>query len=225
MSRKEQLSSNLNQFHKSIDGRANLLAVSKRFPASDVKLVYDLGQRDFGENKVQELKDKAIELKDLADIKWHFIGHLQTNKINQLLSVPNLVSIHSVDRMKLLNKLLSQDLDHKLDLFLQFNTSGEDEKSGFEDYQELLEAAKKVFDSSSYNLRGLMTMGKIRSDDFEKDAKACFSKLLGLKEKLEEDLNISKLELSMGMSSDFSHALEYKTSWIRIGTAIFGQRS
>lgn len=225
MSRREQLSSNLNQFHKSIDGKASLLAVSKRFPASDVKLAYELGQRDFGENKVQELKDKATELKDLNDIKWHFIGHLQTNKINQLLSVPNLVSIHSVDRMKLLNKLLSQDLDRKLDLFLQFNTSGEDEKSGFEDYQQLLDAAKKVVSSTSYNLRGLMTMGKIRSDDFERDARACFSMLLGLKEKLEEDLNISNLELSMGMSSDFSHALEYKTSWIRIGTAIFGQRS
>lgn len=225
MSRKEQLSSSLNKFHKSIDGRANLLAVSKRFPASDVRIAYELGQRDFGENKVQELKEKATDLKDLTDIRWHFIGNLQTNKVNQLLSVPNLVSIHSVDRMKLLNKLLSQSLDFNLDLFLQFNTSKEDEKSGFNDYQELLHAARDTVHSTNYNLRGLMTMGRIRSDDFEADAKECFSKLLELKDSLEDDLKVSNLELSMGMSSDFHLALEYDTSWIRIGTAIFGQRS
>lgn len=153
------------------------------------------------------------------------IGHLQSNKLNMLLKVPNLVSIHSIDRMSLLDKLLVNRHTHKIGLFLQFNTSKEVEKSGFESYKELKEAALKIVDSdSNFYLQGLMTMGKIRSENFEEDARKCFSQLAKFRDDLEKDLEVSELELSMGMSSDFYQALEYNTSWIRIGSGIFGSR-
>ena len=110
---------------KSINDRAKLICVSKTKPAALIEKLYDLGHRDFGENKVQELQQKSIELGHLEEIRWHFIGHLQSNKINQLLEVKNLYSIHSIDRESLLNKVLAKKPQRRLNLFLQINTSGE----------------------------------------------------------------------------------------------------
>ncbi len=196
------------------------MAVSKTKSAEAIKSAYEAGQRDFGENKVQELAQKAQLLcEECPNINWHFIGSLQSNKINSLLKVPNLVSIHSIDSIKLLNKLLSKKTDKKIGVFLQVNTSGEDEKSGFEDFEQLSVAAMSI-KSESFYFQGLMTIGKIRTDEFESDAKACFLRLNEYKERLNSD----DLELSMGMSSDFKIAIECGSNWVRIGSGIFGLR-
>src|SRR5690606_37031069 len=225
MSRFLELEENLNELKLKIAGRANLIAVSKTFPASDIKICYDLEQRDFGENKVQELYDKAFELeKSCPEIRWHMIGHLQSNKLKTLLEIKNLVSIHSIDSSKLLNKLIQRFTDKKIKIFLQVNTSEEEEKFGFEDLNELIAAVQMLRNASHIELQGLMTIGKIRTDDFVKETKSCFRALQSVKKELEEACRCSGLELSMGMSSDYELALGEGTNWLRIGSTIFGKR-
>lgn len=203
--------------------KAELIAVSKTRSDQEICMAYRAGQRHFGENKVQELAHKAENLaSDCPDIIWHFIGHLQSNKVNKLLSIPQLKYIHSIDDLEILDKILQKKSLQCLKLFLQVNTSHEQEKAGFENQQELIEAAKKI-QASAYDLQGLMTISKIRTDDFTKDAHLCFAKLLELKLALDQKLQIN-LDLSMGMSNDYTIALEYQSDWVRVGTAIFGER-
>lgn len=204
MNRINFLRENISKLQVELGAHTNLIAVSKTYPASDIKLCYDLGLRDFGENKVQELYEKAIELKDSCpEIRWHMIGHLQSNKINTLLKTPNLVSIHSIDSIKLLNKLIDRITDTTIKLFLQINTSLEDEKSGFVTDEDVLTAAKLIQAQKSVKFQGLMTIGKMRTENFEEDAKLCFEKLKSLRDELERVLKLSGLELSMGMSNDY----------------------
>lgn len=223
-SRQSEIAHNLKEVLESIDGKAKLVAVSKTYPTQDIQAAYNGGQRDFGENKVQDLFSKAQALEGNKDIRWHFIGGLQSNKINMLLKTPNLVSIHSIDSIKLLNKLLSKSLGTKVGVFLQYNTSGEEQKGGFESFEELLIAEKAIRESKGFYLQGLMTMGSIRSQDFEKSARECFAQLKELRDKLEVETGLEGLELSMGMSSDYTIAIELGTSWVRVGSAIFGPR-
>jgi len=200
-----------------------LLIVSKTRSEEEIKTYYDLGHRDFGENRVQELLEKAEHLKNSCpEIRWHMIGHLQTNKVNQLLSVPNLWAIHSVDREELLQKLIkaSNRLSTELKIFLQFNTSKEEEKSGFEDYISLKNAALLVPKNSHLKLYGLMTMGTIRTENFEKEAKRCFQELNQLKNQLSHDLSID-LKTSMGMSQDYLMAISENSNWVRLGSILF----
>ena len=216
------ITDNLNRIKKTLSSGTKLLAVSKTRPSSDIKLACEAGQQDFGENKVQDLLQKSFELQEL-DIRWHFIGHLQSNKINQLLKTHGLVSIHSIDSINLLNKLLTKNPATNIGIFLQVNTSGETEKSGFSAYEELEEAVELVKNSERFHLQGLMTIGKIRTENFEKDARECFSRLKELKIKLDKSQDLN-LELSMGMSQDYEIAQEFGTNWVRIGTDIFGKR-
>jgi pyridoxal phosphate enzyme (YggS family) len=220
MSRVEELKQNLKTIQNKISDRAKLIAVSKTFPASDVEHLYKIGQRDFGENKVQDLLEKATELKDRCpEIRWHFIGGLQSNKINNLLKVPSLVSIHSIDRLSLLKKIAAKTIENSVGLFLQVNTSGESEKGGFESEDELIEAIELIENSPFYH-QGFMTMGSIRSEDFEASARKSFSHIVELNQRL----GSSKTEISQGMSADFELALEIGTDWVRVGRAIFGNR-
>lgn len=217
------ISKNLSSISSKLNTNVKLLAVSKTRPESQIIEAINWGQKDFGENKVQDLEIKSKSLSEL-NINWHFIGHLQSNKINQILKVKNLVSIHSIDSIKLLNKLLAKKIDTKIGIFLQVNTSGEEEKGGFRDEGELEMAVKSFKDSTHFYLQGLMTIGKIRTNEFESDAKESFSKLANLKEKLDETYNLD-LELSMGMSQDFEIAQDYGSNWVRVGSDIFGVRS
>jgi pyridoxal phosphate enzyme (YggS family) len=201
----------------------HLLIVSKNRSAEEIMAYYQAGQRDFGENRVQELLEKSQVLKlRCPHIRWHMIGHLQTNKINQLFSVPHLVAIHSVHDQHLLDKLIKAEdrLSTPVDIFLQMNTSLEEEKSGFETYTDLRMAAEGLQGAKNLRFKGLMTMGKIRTDHFEADARACFQLLNVEKEKLESEFNV-QLETSMGMSQDYHIALEEKSNWIRLGTMMF----
>jgi pyridoxal phosphate enzyme (YggS family) len=215
-----ELLKNFEEVIQTIQGPTKLLCVSKTKPAIMTHDLYKHGVRDFAENQVQDLLAKSLELKDLTELRWHFIGKLQSNKINQLLKVKNLVAIHSIDSVKLLQKLLKKEVEQGIGLFLQVNTSGEMEKSGFTDISQIREAAMMIEQSSSFKLQGLMTIGKIRTDAFEKDARSCFQSLVEIRDSLDKDL-----ELSMGMSSDYQIAMECGATWVRIGSQIFGQRS
>lgn len=215
--------SNLLESLKKELGDTSLLIVSKTRPIEDILEYYELGHRDFGENRVQELQEKALALKDKCpEIRWHMIGHLQTNKLNNLLKVPNLFAIHSVDDRELVEKLISSEdkLDHAVQIYLQFNTSHEAEKSGFEIYTDLLSCAELLVKCSKLKLAGLMTMGTLRTENFEAEAGRCFQDLNVEKIKLETELGL-KLKTSMGMSQDYKIAVREKSDMVRIGTMMF----
>ncbi len=211
--------------------RATLIAVSKTRPLEEVRVAHAAGHRDFGENRVDELLDKAHAASEagLAGLRWHFLGRLQSNKIKKLFRVPHLAAIHSVDRLDLLEKLYvcSSVLARPVDYFLQINTSGEREKAGLpllQDGREVWEAIAdlaKRMGNSPLRLHGLMAMSKLRTPNFEEDARACFEALGEQRRLLRENFDFPDLKLSMGMSSDYLLALATGSDYIRVGRAIF----
>ncbi len=202
-----------------------LVAVSKYSPVEDIITAYNFGQRNFGENRLNDLLEKSSQLKELKDISWHFIGNLQSNKLNKLLTVNNLNYIHSIDSMKLLKKLINQikERSNKIHFLLQINTSNEIEKNGVSTFEELIPLVEYYLQSKTDNctLVGLMTMGRIRTDNLLKDAEKSYSDLTKMKKKLEQQFNLMPLKLSMGMSRDYEVALQYHADFIRIGSYIF----
>lgn len=207
---------------------SKLVAVSKYSPIDDVVMAYEAGQIDFGENRVQDLHEKAeaFSHRGLNEVRWHFIGNLQSNKVKELLKIPNLWAIHSVSSKKLVEELLKREGEFQgaeLKLFFQLNTSHEDEKSGFETIEEMTEAIALLKNSPStkFKIHGLMTMGSIREENFEDAALACFRDLKSAKNKVESDLGLSGLKLSMGMSQDYKIALAEGADYIRVGSLIF----
>jgi hypothetical protein len=221
--RSESLRLNLAEVLTELAGtKSRLLVVSKTQSLDDIRALYEAGQRDFGENRVQELEEKDQALSDLKELRWHLIGHLQSNKIPKLNKISRLVAIHSVDDLELTEKLIKGlRLSHPVGLFLQVNTSGEDEKSGFEVEADLKLAAQKLSKiSSPVFFQGLMTMGTIRTEDVTGEAHRCFSALKALKDALNP-----ALELSMGMSGDYLIARDHGSDWVRVGSKIFRDRS
>jgi hypothetical protein len=199
-----------------------LLAVSKKQPEDKIEELYRLGHRDFGENYVQEMVAKAIELerRGCKDIRWHFIGHLQTNKAKLL--VPYVASVHSVDSEKVALALAkawgTSGRSGRLPVFIEVNISQEESKTGAHP-QDVEAIAKKVAELSELELQGLMCV-PAASEEGEQ-LKQRFSEL----KKLEADLrNVSMRQLSMGMSSDFEIAIAQGSTHIRVGTALFGAR-
>lgn len=195
---------------------ARLVAVSKTFPAEDVKIAYEAGQRAFGENKVQELDAKAPVLPQ--DIEWHLIGHLQHNKVRH--AVTHAAWIHSIDSLALLQRVLSisKELNVSPNLLLEVNVSGEESKFGMapDDVARTLEACPTPL------CVGLMTIAPL--DASESSLHAVFGGLRKLRDKTAESLGIPLPELSMGMSADFPVAVAEGATLIRVGTAIFGHR-
>lgn len=219
---RELFSERLSGIRSELQG-AKLLIVSKTRSIEEIQAYYDLGHRDFGENRVQELAEKAEALSESCpELRWHMIGHLQSNKINQLFRVPRLFAIHSVHDREILEKLLRAEerLTQELKIFLQFNASHEAEKSGFETYTDLRTAAEAALQGKRLRLQGLMTMGTLRTEEFEKEAARCFQDLQVEKKKLEAEFGI-ELETSMGMSQDYPIALREGSDWIRLGTMMF----
>ncbi|KAK8853349.1 YggS family pyridoxal phosphate enzyme [Kwoniella newhampshirensis] len=246
--RAAELKENIVSVQEEIDAVAGsskprLVPISKIKPASDIKALYDAGYRHFGENYIQEMVDKAAVLPD--DIKWHFVGALQSNKSKLAASVPNLYLLETLSSQKvadLLQKSLPSDRSSKLNVFLQVNTSGEDSKSGLSPLSpssassssDLVDLAIHVIEHCpSLNLLGLMTIGSFEAShdpskpnpDFEtlKNTRQELAKVLqerGVKgAKTEEEL-----ELSMGMSADFVQAVKEGSNSVRVGTRIFGER-
>lgn len=196
-----------------------LLPVSKTFPPEAIQMVYNCDKKSFGENKVQELLDKAQELP--RDIEWHLIGHLQRNKVGKVLEVATY--IHSVDSYKLLKRInrLAEEKNIKPKILLQVNVSGEETKYGLS-RDELKNCAEYAAASQFVDFKGLMTMAPFGAE--EEELRSVFSTLREDKNRLEKDLNISLPELSMGMSADYKIAIEEGATIVRIGSKIFGKR-
>lgn len=212
-------SQKLSSITTQLQENSHLLIVSKTRSIDEIKTYYNLGHRDFGENRVQELLEKSEALKkDCPEIRWHMIGNLQSNKINQLFSVNQLWAIHSVDNEELVHKLLKAEnkLTHSVKVFLQYNTSKEVQKAGFEDLESLKKAVDLFSPNGKIQLFGLMTMGTLRTESFENEARRCFRELATIRDGISKNL-----ETSMGMSQDYKIALEEKTNWIRLGTMMF----
>jgi pyridoxal phosphate enzyme (YggS family) len=195
-----------------------LLAVTKTFSVEQIQEAYDLGLRQFGENRVQEALGKIERLP--RDIQWHLIGQLQTNKVNKVLERFNL--IHSVDSIKLA-QALSARLEKDQDILLEVNTSGEPTKAGFSS-SEILDFVSSIDGLPHLKIRGLMTIGPLT--DFPEKRREAFKRLrelfLKVKNKIETEKDFSVL--SMGMSGDFEVAIEEGATIVRIGKALFGER-
>ena len=197
-----------------------LLAVSKTFPASDVLEAYQAGQKEFGENRVQELEQKVPALP--RDIVWHLIGHLQSNKAAKAAELADWV--HSVDSVKLVKKLsdAAQKAGKSLNILLEINVSGEESKYGIRSKEELFQVAEAAIAAPAIQWKGLMTMAP--ADAEGEELKAVFAGLRQMRDELEQKYSITLPELSMGMSGDYPAAIAEGATIVRIGTAIFGGR-
>lgn len=196
-----------------------LIAVSKTFPAKDISELYDLGHRDFGENKVQELSEKEKELSD-KEIYWHLIGHLQTNKVKYVIDYVSL--IHSVDSIKLALEIQKRAAQSSklIDILIQVNTSGEESKYGIEP-GKAFKLYSEIKSFENIRVRGLMTIGKFT--DNEDEIRMNFRNLRSLYNEIKVNNKDFKY-LSMGMTSDYRIAIEEGSNMLRIGSAIFGDR-
>ncbi len=196
-----------------------LIAVSKTFGVEDIEKVFEEGLRDFGENKAQELSSKYELLGD--KITWHFIGHLQSNKVRNV--VPAAAYIHSVDSLQLaseVNKYAARN--NKIQkILLQVKTSEEESKFGIQNGSELIDLARYCREYSNLRIEGLMTIAPLTED--EKLIRQSFRQLRKLKDELNSQ-GFDLKELSMGMTSDFEIAIEEGATMLRIGSAIFGER-
>ena len=198
-----------------------LLAVSKTFPAGDIRAVFDCGQVDFGENRVQELETKVPALP--PEICWHLIGHLQSNKAEKAVALADF--IHSVDSVKLAGKINSaaEKQGKTQKILLEVNVSGEKSKFGISGYDALCAVMEKVLPLEHIKLFGLMTMAPLDADEFT--LHDTFGGLRTFRDRLQKEFRITLPELSMGMSGDFRTAIEEGATIVRIGSAIFGGRT
>lgn len=223
------IAENILQINKELPPSTKLVAVSKFKPVEAVQEAYDAGQRVFAESRPQELKMK-VELLP-KDIEWHFIGHLQTNKIKMV--VPYATLIHSIDSERLLVEVgeYARKNGYRLGVLLELHIAQEESKQGFsaEEILGLLDrisADKELQDKfSNITFRGLMAMASFVDDEVQ--IRGEFSKLLALNEEIRKKgypflENFS--ELSFGMSGDYHIAAEMGSTMVRIGTSIFGSR-
>ena len=209
------IENNIKEILKELNNtNTNLIAVSKTQPTSVIQQAYDAGIKDFGENKVQELLTKIDKLP--KDIKWHMIGHLQTNKVKDLIDKVYL--IHSVDSVKLANVIdkCAKKKNIKVNILLEINIANEDSKYGFKT-NEIEEAIKCIKDLSNINIQGFMCVAPNTNNP---ENNRIFFKQM---KELADTYNYKKL--SMGMSNDYKIAIQEKSTYIRIGTKIFGNRN
>jgi len=215
---------NLQRIQASLPASARLIAVSKTKPVEMLREAYDAGQRLFGENKALEMRDKHAVLP--TDIEWHFIGHLQRNKIKYI--VPFVRLIHSVDSLELLVAIDKEAAKHDrvVDCLLEFHIAEEDTKNGlsFEEARDLLESTE-YRSLTHVRLCGVMGMAT-HTDDAEqihREFRSLHSILTTLKSAYFADADYFR-ECSMGMSGDYPIALEEGATLVRVGSSIFGAR-
>lgn len=202
-------------------GGVTLIAVSKTKPLPMLQEAYGAGVRDFGENRVQELMDKIPKLP--GDIRWHMIGHLQTNKVKYI--VDKVAMIHSVDSLRLAEEISSEASKRNLtmDILVEVNVAGEESKFGVS-ATEACPLVESIAGLPGVHIRGLMTIAPYTEN--QEDNRRHFQKL----KKLSVDIgrknidNVSMDVLSMGMTGDYSVAIEEGATYIRVGTGIFGER-
>jgi PLP dependent protein len=204
--------------------KVTLVAVSKTKPVADIMALYDLGQKDFGENYVQELVEKQQQLP--ADIRWHFIGHLQSNKVRSIASFVYL--IHGVDSLKLLKEIDRQEQKsgRVIDVLLQVHIAQEETKFGL-DRQELEGILSALVDAPMQHvrIRGLMGMATFADNPTQVRGEFNFLREVFDACRLKYDAMDSFNILSMGMSGDYQLAIESGSTMVRIGSLIFGERA
>lgn len=225
------LKDNLKKIEKNINNSCKILnrkreeitlvAVSKTKSAEKIQELYNLGIKNFGENKVQELKQKYLELP--KDIRWHMIGHLQTNKVKEIIDKVYL--IHSVDSIHLAEVIEKESLKKNIivNILLEVNVSGEESKFGLS-IDEVIHAVEVISKFSHIRIKGLMTIAPYTENPEEN--REFFYKLreLSIEIKNKNIYNVSMNILSMGMTNDYQIAIEEGATMIRVGTGIFGER-
>ena len=198
-----------------------LICVTKTMPVTDLQEAYDEGQRNFGENRVQEITEKYPLLPD--DIRWHMIGHLQRNKVKYLMD--RVVMIHSVDSASLARTISKEAVKagRTMDILLEVNAAGEESKFGLS-YEEVLPLVREIAPLPGLHICGLMTVAPY-TDDPETN-REFFKKRGDVSFDIDRQSidNVSMHTLSMGMTGDFEVAIEEGATHIRVGTAIFGKR-
>jgi pyridoxal phosphate enzyme (YggS family) len=208
----------LNELQK-INPKTKVLAVSKLQSLEKIKSLYDLGQRNFAENYVQEAVEKISQCKDL-EIKWHFIGHLQKNKVKSVLG--HFVSIQSLDSLELARIINRKALERgrKENVFLQVNFAREMSKEGFS-FEALESVIPEIKNLDGLNVVGIMTMPPLSENP--ESSRPYFVQARQLRDELKKDFS-GMQELSMGTSSDYLVAAEEGATWVRLGTVLFGHR-
>lgn len=216
------IAENIRNFKNQLTDNVTLVAVSKTKPVADIREAYEAGQRDFGENRIQEMVEKQAQLPE--DIRWHMIGHVQNNKIKQMAPFVHLV--HGMDkpkRFKELNKEAEKN-DRTVDCLLQVHIADEETKFGFS-YDEAW-AFLENGPGEKYphlRIRGLMGMATLSDDEIK--IRNEFRGLHSFYDKVQMELSLSDFNiLSMGMTSDYQIAIDEGSSMIRVGQAIFGKR-
>lgn len=222
----EQLAENLNQVRKRIamscessgrsDREVQLIAVTKNSTVDEIRMLLGCGLRVLGESRPQQLAARAEELGG-EDIEWHVIGHLQRNKVRQVL--PHAALIHSVDSLRLLEEIdqAAEEMGLRPSVLLQVNISGEESKQGFSP-QELRDAVAMLKEFQHVEIKGLMTMAPLIDNDDE--IRPIFGNLRLLQVELKKEIP-TITELSMGMSNDFEVALQEGATFIRLGSVLF----
>jgi pyridoxal phosphate enzyme (YggS family) len=218
-----ELEGNFKTILDEISPYVTLVAVSKTKPDSLILDAYNLGQKDFGENRVQDMKGKAQRLP--KDIRWHMIGRIQTNKIKDFISYVHLV--HGVDRLKVLSSINNEakKINRVIDVLIQVHIAKEETKTGFS-FHEL----EEVFSNENQNkfenirIRGLMGMATFTEN--QNEIRKEFSMLKKTFENIKKAINEQHFDiLSMGMSGDFQIAIREGSTMVRIGTLLFGKRN
>lgn len=203
-----------------------LMAVCKTFPPQAIREAYLAGQHLFGENKVQEFDQKSAALKDLNGAEFHMIGHLQSNKSRRAVELFH--AVDSVDSVKLADRLnaAAAEINKVLPVLLEINVGGEEAKSGISlDWTEIEPFLANAIQWHNLEIRGLMTVPPYTEDP--EGARSYFRQLRELRDEIARR-NFPRVKmdvLSMGMSHDFEVAIEEGSTWVRVGTAIFGERS
>ncbi|MDF2880067.1 MAG: putative pyridoxal phosphate enzyme YggS family [Clostridiaceae bacterium] len=203
-----------------------LIAVSKTYPTDKIFEAYKFGVTNFGENKEQELSVKTKELYDIKSIQWHFIGHLQCNKVKKIID--KVALIHTVDSIKLATEIQKQAEQREIicNILIQINISQEETKFGI-NKEELINMIEKIKNYKNIRIQGLMTIAP-NTEDKEvikkvfRETKCLYD---SIQSKYGNSYNIDFKYLSMGMSKDFSLAIEEGANMVRIGSAIFGERN
>lgn len=217
------ISQNIATIRKHIPQGVTLVCVSKFHPMEAIMEAYECGERDFGESRVQELLPKYEALP--KDIRWHFIGHLQTNKVKQI--VPFVHMIHSVDSVRLLETINreAEKIQRRVKVLLEVHVAKEETKSGFSP-EEFLSLASRLspiaYSEASYpwvEVCGIM--GMATNTDDEAEWRRCFRAIASLASKLS---TLNTKQISMGMSDDYLVAIEEGSTMVRIGSTIFGSR-
>ncbi len=207
--------SNYLKIKNKIPSNVNILAVSKGFESQEIKIIQNLGQNDFGESKFQEAFEKQSILKNLKQIKWHFIGRIQSNKIRKI--VQNFKYIHSVDSFEKLQKIsfISYEEKKNPSIMLQVKLSDDPSKGGFKP-ETLMSKWNEMQKLKNITLKGLMTINPrgLSSKENSELFKECRS--------LADSFQLP--DCSMGMSGDWEEAIDAGSTWLRLGSLIFGDR-